>query len=129
MPLFTDPDFDAPTIVEENAADNTDVYLYVAEGGGDEAAAADAALYDLLYGEDVQTTGDAGAPDFDAEDSFAFLLGNVTDGAAIPDPSTPAPPKTPPAPPEYGWEWEMENIGGARHTATGAMLQRILIYG
>jgi len=113
--------FDAPIIHNDDTADTTDLYVYRdifgSDDGGSEATSGSAAPFDPP---ETGTTGDDADPfDFtgDTEDVFVFVSAGSGSGASTADNATPAP-----EPPEYGWEYELKNIGTARHTATGAML-------
>ncbi len=122
---------EAPLIEDQASADLTDVYAYVdADDRGSDATAAkevDFASQVLMAEEEASQVARSDS----TEDVFVFLTGLLAtgDGSVIPNSSVPAPEEEEPGPPELGWEWEIENLGTARHTATGAMLQRFLVFG
>lgn len=136
MPIFFD---DAPLIELDDAATFTDHYYYVPETQPDAAPtnamtpAIAATLYDP---EPADQTGWQTGIDFDdASDVFVFAssIGGSGNGAATADNSTSAPPEE-----ETEQEKALRELverernfadHRARHTATGAMLQRMLVYG
>ncbi len=130
MPYDLDFNHDAPISETDAVADVTDVYAFI-DPAPTESGALPTLFHDLAGGGPDGTTGDTSGESFDlaSEDSFHFLLSGPGTGTAVPDGSTPAPPEEEQAPPEFGIEWEMENLTSARHTATGAMLRMMLVYG
>lgn len=129
------PDFmDAPAIDFDETAEITDVYVIDGPPETQDSdpgdTAPDAVMVDMLF-------GDASAPvsreslDLGQADAFVFAVFQNAgyDGAAAPDTGTPAPEPEEEEPQPGTLEFERKHLGGARHTAMGAMLQSFLIYG
>lgn len=122
---------DAPQADTQQSADLTDIYLYdpSSELDTDETASDDFdALYATINAEDTAANATSTVSvEFDTNDVFVFATGGAGTGSAVPDSSTPAPEEEEQGPPEFGIEWEMQNLTSARHTATGAILRSILL--
>ena len=133
MPWMFDFGLEAPLLETEDAAGQTDSYLFVPYDLPEDYSSilSGGSVGGLSLEEEV--AANEPARDFslkDVEDSLVLVLGLSTDGSAVPDSSTPAQPKGPtPEPVPGGWEDDLSRIGTARHSVTGAMLQRMLVYG
>ena len=133
MMFLDDFGLDAPIADTPDDADQTDVYAYYdpTPSGTDVVPTDTLDLSVVLAAEEEadQAAGATATVDFGADDVFVFLSGGAGHGSAVSDNSAPAPEPEEPDPSKYGWQYERDNIGTARHTVTGAMLQRMLIYG
>lgn len=136
MPTFFE---DAPLIELDDAATVSDAYNFVPETQPDAAPAnamtpaVAATFYDPEPAE--QTGSESGIEFDDVSDVFVFAspIGDSGNGAATAENSTPAPPEE-----ESEQEKALRELverernfadNRARHTATGAMLQRMLVFG
>lgn len=122
---------EAPIVDAQDNADQTDVYAFFDSdtSGADVAAKESFDLSVVLSAEEEagQSGGSTATIDLGTEDVFVFLASGVGNGSAVPDSATPAPEEEEPETPKYGSKYELENIGGARHTVLGAIMGRLLV--
>ncbi|MCB1491227.1 MAG: hypothetical protein KDJ77_05420 [Rhodobiaceae bacterium] len=130
MPLFIDIDYSLQTAgigdTVDIAAVDVNLDTLDVDASASDATSRVAELYDLLDLEDGGTDTDATVTIDLAEDAFAFLTSGAGTSSATGDNATPAPPKDESGPPKHGFEWEMEHLNSARHTAIGAYLRGVL---
>lgn len=128
MPFFDD----APLIEIQDTAEGTDYYHFDSpDAPADGQVTATGAWADDFL-DTVQVTDAGGGTDpltFDAEDTFAFIPFGPQDGSATGDNSTPAPPEEPEVNPLQELIDREMTLDRARHSATLAYLQRVLVYG